>query len=59
MQTINLNDNVLGWDCEKLEVVYNGESKGFSTLWELLEYLERTYGVLLTNEEALLDEQLH
>ncbi|OMH25727.1 hypothetical protein [Motiliproteus sp. MSK22-1] len=59
MQTLNLNENVLGWDCDTLKVIYNGESKDFETLWELQMYLDHTYGVMLMNEESLIDDQLH
>ena len=59
MQTLNLNENVLGWDCDTLEVSFNGQVKSFDSLWELEEYLGHTYGVLLVNEESLIDETIH
>ena len=59
MQTLHLNENVLGWDCDALKVIYNGESKDFETLWELQAYLDHTYGVMLMSEESLVDDQIH
>lgn len=59
MQTLNLNQNVLGWDCETLEVSYNGKIKTFETVWELEEYLDHRYGVLIVSEESLTDETIH
>ncbi len=59
MQTLTLNENVLGWDCETLKVTYNGVTRDFDTLWEMEEYLDHTYGVILVDEESLVDEQIH
>lgn len=59
MQTLTLNENILGWDCEILQVTFNGETKEFETLWDMQVYLDHTYGVSLVDEESLIDEVTH
>lgn len=59
MITLTLNDDVLRWDCDTLQVSFNDEVKEFDSLWEMEEYLDHTYGVLLVDEESLVDETLH
>ncbi len=59
MQTLNLNENTLAWDCEALQVTYNGKTRYFETIWELEEYLDHKYGVILVDEASLVDEQIH
>ena len=59
MQLLRLNENLLGWDCDTLIVMYNDESKTFETIWELEEYLDHRFGVLIVNEESLTDDNIH
>ncbi|GGK70453.1 hypothetical protein [Amphritea balenae] len=59
MQLLRLNENLLGWDCDTLIVMYNDESKTFKTIWELEEYLDHRFGVLIVNEESLTDDNIH